>query len=130
LLHRSISSVWDYSSNNNNQHQHPQEHQASDFAIDAYAEQVLEEYAAAAADTNTNNSGVPVTMIDDSLGAYVTSCLRKAQSCADVTKMNDVDALCELLQEHCAISTRTARQTLQKCRKFDGIPSGSFHRQQ
>lgn len=68
---------------------------ASQSAIDAYAQQVLEKHAV--------ERGQPLP--DDSLGPYVASVLRDCSG--DLSQFADYEGLIELLQEHCGFSSES-----------------------
>jgi Smr domain len=78
--------------------------------MDAYVQRVLEQASSEAAVDGEN------CVIDDSLGPYVTSCLRNsnAVAVADVTAIPDFESLCELLQEHCRIEEDAAANILKR----------------
>ena len=75
----------------------------SNAALDAYAQRVLEKH------TNKETNCQP----DDSLGPYITSVLRMANS-DDVTLLADYEGLMELVQEHCGLDTVQAQSVLQE----------------
>lgn len=95
---------------------------ASDEAIDAFAQKILEGCASSA-----SVSLGETVVVDDSLGPYITSSLRKwkdeelaksdrtPNAVMALKYMPDYQSLCELMHEHCSIgSLDIARQAMEK----------------
>ena len=73
---------------------------AVESAVDAYATRVLKEMSP------------PEACIDESLGPYVTSLLRCSDDEGDVTLIPEFESLCELLEEHCSLTSGSATTAL------------------
>lgn len=149
------TSTWSNNDSSNNMNAGKQRrnqiHQKKSTAseVDAYAQRVLEQAAGMSGTAGADGSLLSAAtgldggkgigssesdhepcVIDESLGPYVTSCLRSSRIASassppspfeamsvvdlDVTDIPDFESLCELLQEHCQIEQEAAAKLLKR----------------